>query len=218
MDCTIIIPAYNQGQYLKDAIDSALNQTVKCNVIVVDDGSTDNTLYIAQNCPVTVVSKENNGLSSARNTGIKLANTEWVLTLDSDDKIAPDFVEKCLNKANKENLDIVGTWQQEFGDSNNQFNFLPYPTHEMFLTSNRINCCSLFRKKMWEEIGGYDENMRLGYEDYDLWLRSTKKCYTVGIVPEYLFFYRKHGESLVTVATRHHDEIRKYMQDKYESS
>ena len=93
---SIIIPVYNHAQWLPDAISSALNQTVPCEVIVVNDGSPDNTSEVAKMFDVKLIEKENGGLSSARNAGIKEATGEWILTLDADDKIAPDFVEKCL--------------------------------------------------------------------------------------------------------------------------
>ncbi len=211
---SIIIPCFRQAQYLSDAIESALNQTVPCEVIVVNDGSDDNTSSIAQNYDVTLVEKKNGGLASARNAGINKATGKWILTLDADDKIAPDFVEKCLNHAKKTNCDIIGTWQQEFGDSSTQHRFLDNPTHDMFREYNRINCCSLYRKEMWEKVGGYDESMRIGYEDWDFWIRGTKLGYTVGIVPEFLFFYRKHGASMVSNAIKHHKELLAYMLSK----
>lgn len=211
---TIIIPCYNQAHWLPDAIESALSQTIPCDVIVVNDGSPDNTSSVAQNYAVRLIEKENGGLSSARNAGIRKAKTTWVLTLDADDKIAPDFVEKCLAKAKTTNADIIGTGQQEFGDSNRQYQFLDNPSHEDFRSANRINCCSLFKKEIWESIQGYDENMKLGYEDWDFWLRATQKGYKVSVVNEFLFFYRKHGISMVTTARKHHKEIVDYMHSK----
>lgn len=210
---TIIIPAYNQAQYLGDAIESALNQTIKCNIIVVNDGSTDNTNEVAMKYPIDfLIEKPNGGLSSARNTGIQKADTKWILCLDADDKIAPDFIEKCLQYIDK--YDIIGTGQQEFGDSDRVHIFDTNPTYEMFRIANRINCCSLFKKEMWKDIGGYDETMRLGYEDWDFWLRATKIGYKVGTVQEVLFFYRKHGVSMITETVKHHQELLEYMLNK----
>lgn len=209
---SIVIPCYNQAQWLPEAIESALNQTIPCEVIVVNDGSPDNTSEIAKMYPVRLIEKENGGLSSARNAGIKEATGQWILTLDSDDKIAPDFVEKCLKY--KDEYDIIGTGQEEFGDSNNKTIFKTNPTFQDFVQNNQINCCSLYRKKIWEELGGYDEEMRLGYEDWMAWLKATKLGYKVVTIPEYLFFYRKHGESMVTIAIKHHNELMQYMLSK----
>lgn len=212
---SIIIPCFRQAHWLSDAIESALNQTVSCEVIVVNDGSDDNTSSVAQNYAVTLVEKENGGLSSARNAGINKATGKWILTLDADDKIAPDFVEKCLNHAKKTNCDIIGTWQQEFGDSNARYSFTDNPTHEMFLSSNRINCCSLYRKEMWEKVGGYDETLKRGLEDWHFWLKSTRHKYTVSVVPEYLFFYRKHGISMISYVAQNEAEITKEMKNAF---
>lgn len=210
---SVIIPVYNQSQWLPDAVNSALNQTVPCEIIIVNDGSTDNTDEVAKQFYVDkYIVKENGGLSSARNAGIKEATGEWILTLDSDDKIAPDFIEKCLKY--KDEYDIIGTGQQEFGDSDNKHLFKTNPTFTDFIQNNQINCCSLFRKEIWETIGGYDEEMRLGYEDWDFWLRATKAGYKVATIPEYLFFYRKHGESMVSTAIKHHNELMQYMLSK----
>jgi len=211
---SIIIPAYNQAQYLADAIESALKQTVLCRVIVVNDGSTDNTAEIAQNYPVMLINKKNGGLPNARNTGIREANSEWILTLDSDDIIAPDFVEKCLKKAEQTGAAIIGTGQKEFGDSANEHIFNERPEFKDFLMANQINCCSLFKKQVWKTVGGYDERMNLGYEDWDFWLRATRAGYTVATVPELLFFYRKHGNSMVSNTKKHHFEIVNYMHQK----
>lgn len=214
---SIIIPCYNQAQWLRDAVNSALNQTILCEVIIVNDGSTDNTDEVANHQIYFIdkyIVKENGGLSSARNAGIKEATGEWILTLDADDKIAPDFVEKCLKY--KDEYDIIGTGQQEFGESDSKHIFKTNPTFQDFVQNNQINCCSLYRKKIWEELGGYDEEMKIGYEDYDLWLRATQKGYKVITIPEYLFFYRKHGVSMVTKAIENHNQIKQYMLSKYE--
>jgi len=207
---SIIIPCYNQAHWLSDAIESALAQTVKCEVIVVNDGSPDNTSEIARKYPVILIEKENGGLSSARNAGIKASTGEYILTLDSDDKILPEFIEKCLEA----NDDIVSTAQQEFGDSNNLWNSQPeHPVHEMFKYNNQINCCALYKKKIWEDIGGYDETMT-GYEDWDAWYRATKLGYTITVIREPLFLYRKHGHSMVSDAISKHEELKQYIMNK----
>lgn len=207
---TVIIPCYEQEHYLFEAVESTLKQTIKCDIIIVDDGSKEPVENLWDELDnVKLIRQENKGLSGARNTAIRNAKTEYILPLDADDMIAKTFIEETLGKG-----DIVTVMQQEFGDSNtlwvpgNDF------SEEAFKTANRANCCSLYRKKMWEELGGYDENMKDGYEDWDFWLRAVKAGYKFEVVYEALFFYRKHGKSMVDDAMSKHDKILKYIIDK----
>lgn len=211
---SIIIPCYNQGHFLADAIESALNQTHKnIEVIVIDDGSTDNTREIAKKYRnVRYIWQKNKHLSGARNTGIKEANGEWILPLDADDKINPEMVKKCLKMADKDDLDIISTWLETFGNENRRWGSLNLrPTWQNFIQNNQINCCSLFRREMWEKLGGYDENMKEGFEDWDFWRRATKKGYKVGILNEFLFYYRKHGTSMFAEAQKKRQRLIEYM-------
>lgn len=208
---SIIIPCYKQAHWLKDAIESCLFQTVPpLEIIVVNDGSPDNTSEVArQYKQVKLIEKENGGLSSARNAGIKEAKGKYILTLDADDKLHPDFIKKTIGLD-----DIVGTAQQEFGDSNTLWH--PphkHPTHANFIPNNCINCCSIYLKEIWEKVGGYDESMRKGYEDWFFWMKAVKLGYKVTTIDEPLFYYRKHGRSMVNDARDNHNEIYKYMID-----
>lgn len=211
---SIIIPCYKQAEYLTDAIESALNQTYKnVEVIVVNDGSPDNTSEIAKKYPVKLIEHENHGLSYSRNAGIKASHGKWILTLDADDKIDPTFIEKTINKA-----DIVSTTLLTFGKEERCWQApRDNPKHEHFLVDNQINCCSLFRREIFDKIGGFDENMHDGYEDWDFWIRATKFGYSVKVIREPLFFYRKHGQSLINTAISMHKENRTYMLNKYKN-
>jgi len=207
---SVVIPCFEQEDYLFEAVESVLQQTVPCEIIIVDDGSEEDVENLWDDLDnVTLIRQNNKGLSSARNTGIRYAKTEYVLPLDADDMIRKDYIEETLGRG-----DIVTVLQQEFGDSNtlwtpgNDFKL------EDFKTSNRANCCSLYRKSMWEEIGGYDENMKEGYEDWEFWIRAVKAGYTFKVVHKPLFFYRKHGHSMVDDAYAKHDKILKYIIDK----
>lgn len=209
---SIVIPCYNQAKWLPDAIESALNQTYKyTEIIVVDDGSTDDTFKVAKKYPVKVLKKKNGGLSSARNSGIKISKGYYILPLDSDDMIKPEMIEKCLEA----NDDIVSTAQQEFGDSDNLWNNQPtHPKFNDFWTANRINYCSLYKRKVWEDVGGYDEDNNKGYEDWDFWMMATKKGYSVTVIKDPLFLYRKHGDSMITESVKHHNELLEYIRNK----
>ena len=212
INVSIIIPCYNYANWLPDAIESALNQDHKnIEVIVVNDGSTDNTSEVAKRYPVTLIEKNNGGLASARNLGIRNAHGIYILPLDADDKIAIDFVSKTVGRG-----DIVATWYQEFGDADRAYCPVEHMDVEGFTECNRINCSSLYKREIWEKIGGYDESeiMRNGYEDWDFWLRALKAGYQITVVREKLFFYRKHGTSLVNKAESMMEELKKYITSK----
>lgn len=219
---SIVIPCYNQGRYVTEAVDSALAQTYKnIEVIVVNDGSTDNTAQVLKrysgNKKVKVVTQANRGLSAARNAGIKVSSGGWILPLDADDKIHPEYIEKTIGKA-----DIVCPYLQCFGISTDVWK----PTgvtysYDEFLKHNRLFCCALFKKDVWTQIGGYDEQMWRGgasgvngYEDWEFWQRATQIGASVKIVPEVLFYYRKTGNSMTNEALANHHKILAYMRSK----
>ena len=190
---SIVIAAYNQAQYLPETIESCLNQTYKnIEIIVVNDGSTDNTSEVAKRYPVTLLEKKNGGCSSARNYGIKRSTGQYIICLDSDDTIDPDYVRKLVGKS-----DIACSGLTEFGEGD--ASWMPDETKltlEDFLKNNQIFCSSMFRKEVWEKTGGYDEKITSAYEDWDLWIRAVALGFKIAIVPEYLFNYRKHPESM----------------------
>lgn len=206
----IVITCYNYGAYLAEAIESALAQTHPCDVIVVNDGSTDNTSEIMKRYPIIAVEQTNKGAPAAMNAGIEAADTEWILPLAADDTIEPEMVEKCLSV----NADIIGVGTRYFGDSNGTFSFMPQPTYSDFRVQNRLVGTSLFRKIIWEDIGRFDETLTRGYEDWDFWLRATKKGYVVVSIPDVLFNYRKHGISLTSTAIENHNELLSYILGK----
>lgn len=212
---SIIIPCYKQANYLAEAIESALNQSVPCEVIVVNDGSPDDTDSVAGGYFDRLygyVKQENRGLSAARNAGIRMAETEWIVPLDSDDILDKDYVKRLLQTEG----DIKSCYMKLFGDQNGIHQFMEEPKFDDFRTANRIHCASMFRKNMWEDLGGYDEEIGKmgGYEDWDFWYRATKKGYSVKVIPEILFYYRKHGKSMVDKAIENHSEIHRYILTK----
>lgn len=213
---SVIIPCYNHEHFLTTAINSVLEQTHEdIEIIIVDDGSTPplNPLNYKPDWLI-FIRQENKGLPAARNAGIKAASGEWILPLDADDKIAPTFLEKAL--ALTERAHIVSTGLQQFGARNGYSMPLVAPTHKDFLIKNRINCCSLYRRSMWEKLGGYDEKMRDGYEDWDFWLRATNAGYVVRVIQELLFFYRKHNQrTLLNHAQANRAKILEYMRTKF---
>lgn len=204
---TISISSYNQQEYLPEAIESALAQTVPCEVIVVDDGSTDHSLEIAQMYPVRVISQVNKGLSSARNTGLMNAVYDWVLFLDADDILMPECAERVIEKIQETHADIIGLSFKEFGIRDTQIILTANPTLEDFKTGNRLGYCSAIRKKALLECGGYSSRMFAGYEDYHIWFDLLKRGKKFVTIPEVLWLYRTKEYSMINDAMEHHNEL-----------
>lgn len=207
MKVSIIIPVYNGAEWIADAVESAISQTTKCEVIVVNDGSTDATLSIVKNYPVTVISQVNKGLASARNTGIMNATGEYILPLDADDILNDNCVEKLLAIAETTNADITAPSFKTFGMENGLVVLIPSPTLEDFKVGNRIAYCALIKKSTLLEVGGYNPKMTWGWEDYDLWFDLLKRGKLLVTVPDVLWLYRTRENSMISEANKHADEL-----------
>lgn len=218
---SIIIPCYNQGHFLADAIKSALDQThLEKEIIVVNDGSTDQTAGIIQHyqqrrgkdlCQVIGINQENKGLSAARNAGIKASSGQWIVCLDADDKLHPEYIKRTIGIA-----DVVGTGTQEFGNRYRRWKTpLIYVRYRDLLAQNRLNYASIYRREIWEKVGGYDEGMKIGFEDWNFWLNAALAGYKIQVINEFLFYYRKHDKSMFADALQRRAEIIKYMNAKH---
>ncbi|MDO7172730.1 glycosyltransferase family 2 protein [Mariniflexile sp. AS56] len=220
---TVVIPCYNDGAYVISALHSVLNQTLKPErVIIIDDGSKAETrkiLETIQHENVDVVFQENNGVCMARNFGIGLAKTDFILNLDADDYFEPSFIEKAVEVLNG-NLDIaiVGCYYKKLKGtkiSNEIIKPLGGSIADFLVKNNAMNC-SLFRKKCWEQVSGYDENMSNGYEDWDFWISILKNGWYMHIIKEPLFIYRVKTISRDSKALENHDsELRNYILNKH---
>lgn len=209
MKVTCIIPTYNQEQFLEEAIESALAQTVPCEVIVVNDGSTDTTKFILDEYSdrVKVINQSNRGLPSARNTGIMNATGDYILPLDSDDILEPNCVERLLQVAEDTQADVISPSFKTFGVSESLVLLMMRPTLEDFKSGNRVGYCSLIKRSALLECGGYSAKMVWGYEDLALWFDLLRRAKTLVTVPEYLWRYRTKPQSMITTAQQHHQEL-----------
>ena len=215
MKISIGIPAYNQGQYLAECIESVLNQTVSPHeIIVCNDGSQDDTRYIAKSYPVKYIEQVNKGLASARNTMIMNMTGEFFLPLDSDDKMTPNCLER-ISKAIEENpdTDIISPSFKCFGKYDSEVILMPNPQLEDFKPAdfknpmNRIGYFSAIKKEALLEVGGYSPKMTWGWEDYHLTINLLSVGKKIVTIPEILIYYRTKDESMITVANAHASEL-----------
>ncbi|UBF28441.1 glycosyltransferase [Kovacikia minuta CCNUW1] len=193
---SVIIPCYNQGHYLDEAVGSILSQTDQSfEVIVINDGSTDEaTVHLLQNYQkphVKIIHTENRGPSAARNTGIQQAIGEYILPLDADDLIRPTYLEKGIKILDSNsNVGIVYSQAEFFGARTGVCAMSVYSFPEI-LQGNLIFNTSFYRKSDWEKVGGYNENMVDGWEDFDFWLSLIELGREVVHIPEPLLLYRQ---------------------------
>ena len=206
---SVIIPCYNQGQFIDEAVDAVLAQTFRdFEIIIVNDGSTDpatNRLLQTFSRPrTTVLTTDNQGLAAARNNGIRQSQGRYILPLDADDRIAPTYLERAVALLDgQDDLGIVYCRARLFGAVEAQWD-LPDFSLEQMLLDNLIFCSALFRRVDWEQVGGYDVSMRHGWEDYDFWLSLLAMERKVHCIPETLFFYRVSDGSMVRARPRKH--------------
>jgi glycosyltransferase involved in cell wall biosynthesis len=206
---SVIIPCYNYGQYLDEAVGSVLAQTFDdFEIIIVNDGSTDpytNELLAGYDKPRTrVITTTNSGVASARNTGIAAAGGTYILPLDPDDRIAATYLQKGVATFNEHpECGIVYSHAEFFGARRGRLNFKPYRL-ENILLGNCICSAAIFRKSDWEKAGGYNANMTHGLEDWDFWLSLIEAGAEPCLIPETLLYYRIKEQSRSTELMKHH--------------
>ena len=194
---SVVIPCYNQAAYIEEAVNSVLNQKNVDNfeVIVVNDGSTDKetakVLRTLKAPNLTVITTKNRGVSAARNTGIKRARGKYILPLDGDDYIGPNYLWKAAEILDQNpDIGIVYCNAKKFGLVNGKWK-LPEYKEEEIIFRNCIFNAGMFRHKSWQLAGGYDETMDY-CEDWNLWLSIIEQGLKPYKLKETLFFYRRH--------------------------
>lgn len=221
---SIVIPCYNQAQYLPETIQSVLAQTYQnWEAIIVNDGSPDNTEQIAKELVkkdkrIRYVYKENGGPSSTRNIGIQSAHGEFILPLDADDMIAPGYVELAVKAFCEDSkLKVVYCQCRFCGLKQGVWKQLAYKGYRELLLENSIFCSALFRKSDWQEVGGYDEKMRDGVEDWEFFIRLLQDNGKVYQIPQPLFLYRIKNVSMTTHAAEKYSDNKFYIYSKNRS-
>jgi glycosyltransferase involved in cell wall biosynthesis len=193
---SIITACYNHGRFIHEQLESVFDQTFKdFEVIIVNDGSTDDTYDILQKIThekVTIINIENHGPAYARNLAIENAKAPLIMNLDADDKISSDLLEKAYNLfCSDSEIGIVHCDAECFGAKTGKFDIGEY-TLESMLYDNRIISQSFFRKNDWRIVGGYSGDLMYGLEDWDFWLSIIETGCTVIKIPEMLVHYRTY--------------------------
>ncbi len=200
---SVVIPCYNDKDYINETVKAVLDQTFQdFDIVIVDDGSnqeTKNVLATIKNEKVTIINQENKGLSAARNTGFKVAKGVYVLAIDSDDTLDVSFLEKAVVILDKnEKIGAVSSHCTIFVGNHKIIDYHKPKGGSVssFLFDNNSVSFALIRKSSWEIVGGYDEKMINGFEDWEFWIAMTKTGLEVYTIPEFLFHYRQKEISM----------------------
>jgi hypothetical protein len=211
---TVVVTCFNYGRYLPESVGSVLEQTLRdFELIVVDDGSTDDSLAVAQSLAahdprITVITQPNAGQPAIpRNLAISRARGRYILCLDADDRLGANVLERCKAELDADpRAGLAWARLQEVGGANTLHDH-PDWSIERLRTRNYMPCTTMFRRAAWEAAGGYNTNVR-GYEDWDLWLGIAEAGYTGRAAHGAVWYYRLHGAGLFE-ASKGHDQLRK---------
>lgn len=222
MKVSVVIPCYNMGAYVNDAVESVYGQSFKdYELIIVDDGSTDLVTHLElkriqkQYPEIKIFYKKNSGLAGARNYGVERAKGVYITCLDADDMLADKYLEKTVSVFEEDQngkIGFVTTWLQEFGERKNLWETSGFDIPKL-LVNNVVHAGSLFRKEVWEKIGGYQKMDIGGYEDWNFWLSIVEKNYEWTVIKKPLFYYRIRENSMLADSSIVHVDIYKMLHD-----
>lgn len=219
-EATFVIPCYNHGRFVGEAVASALGQEgALSRVVVVDDGSDDGET--ARACDglvsdfgsdrVRVIHQENTGLPGARNRGALGAESAYLVFLDADDTVAPEFVARlagAIEAAPDRGRVSHAYCQETLTDRAHGTWRVPAWDPELLLITNLHPVTCLVRREAFEAVGGFDATMTGGYEDWEFWVRCHARGYRGVRVAEPLFFWRRHSaDTMIHDAVQRHDEL-----------
>lgn len=204
---SVIVPVHNMSHYLAQTLDSCLQITSPVEVIIMDDGSTDDSFdiacaYAARDARFRAYKQANAGVSVARNHAIQMAEGDYIFPLDADDLIAPDFLSHAVPVlAMQPSVRVVGGQTFYCGDRQGQWR-RPVFSHALLARKNMLPASCLYRKADWERVGGYcqDEIYR---EDWDFWLSLFSLGGDYVELSEPSLYYRIRSASRRSNASHH---------------
>jgi GT2 family glycosyltransferase/glycosyltransferase involved in cell wall biosynthesis len=216
----VIIPLYNYEHYIVEALNSIKLQTYRqIDVVIIDDESTDNSLQVVtewvkknhslfNNCAV-LQNCTNSKLSATRNVGFDYIQTSWVVQLDADNALLPEFIEESLHHIENTGAALTFAQLELFGEDKKMI----LETYESFRLGNSpwnpeklakgnyIDALAVVSKACWALAGGYDTSLKHGLEDYDFWLRFAERGLFGVYIPKVLARYRVHSNSMLRTIT-----------------
>lgn len=195
---SVIVPCYNQEDYLEDALKSLIGEFKDFEVIVVNDGSSNINAEnkIKDICtrfkefPVRLINQTNQGVCAARNNAVKNAAGTYIMPLDADDMICNKYLEdasKILDE--NKNIGIVYSLAEFFGEKTGLWK-LGKPSMINMLSQNRIFNSAMYRKADFEKAGGYKIEMRASCEDWELWISLLESGLKPYRLPNIYYFHR----------------------------
>ena len=208
---SILVPAYNSEAYLAETLQSALAQTFDdFELVIVDDGSTDGTVAVAQRFAhqdprIRIIQQRNQGVSAARNRALAEARGQFFALLDSDDLWTPEYLAEQMRvfASVRPDVAIVSANALNLGgqlDGTLWRRVAPglYPIDLLTLIRVEDSVCilSVFRRSVFDCIGGFDTSLKQGSEDYDFWLRAAARGFTIVFNGTPLGFYRRRPDSM----------------------
>lgn len=220
---SIVIPCYNQGHFIREAIASAerIPEKELFEIVIVNDGSTDAAtiaeMQALEKEGYHVVSQPNKGLGAARNAGIRVSKGEYILPLDSDNRIRPEYIYEGIRILDSDpSVTVVHGDAEYFGGKTGRWETGPFNLQRQLLR-NYIDACAVYRRSAWEKHGGYDEKMPvMGFEDWDFWLRIAFAGGRFFYVPQQLFDYRFADSSMLRAVDKEkYVKLYAYMNEKH---
>jgi len=212
---SVVIPCHGQADFLTEAVTSVVDQTFDdWEIVIVDDGSPDDTAAVAATLigthpgrRIRLIRQVNTGLAAARNAGIAASSGRYILPLDADDILMPEMLAKTVELLDAEpRLAIAYTDQHQFGAVSRVVRVADWDT-DLQRRRNLFAATALFRREVWDAVGGYDPAMGRGYEDWDFWLGAAERGFVGRRIPEALFGYRIKASSMHVTARGSHGEL-----------
>lgn len=222
---SIVVPCYNHGAYIEEALASIsrIDPSLPLETIIIDDGSTDpytreQIKTLARDPRYQVIVQENQGVCRARNRAIEASRGAYILPLDADNRLHPDYPLKAVRHLETHaDVAIVYGQGRYMGDREGRMEQPPFHLQAL-MVENFIDVCAVFRREVWESTGGFDPRMKSGLEDWEFWLHAAFKGFGFHRLEETGFDYRVSPQSRnarFMSSKQHINEIMDYMIQKH---